>query len=36
MQVCEIIFTARFARGTKDAENNNFSTALERRALEKL
>jgi hypothetical protein len=35
MQVCEFIFTARFARGTKDAENNNFSIAAERTAMEK-
>jgi hypothetical protein len=35
MQVCEFIFTARFARGTEDAENNNFSIAVERTAMEK-
>ena len=35
MQVCEFIFTARFARGTEIAENNNFSIAVERTAMEK-
>jgi hypothetical protein len=32
MPVCKFIFTARFARG---AENNNFSIAVERTAMEK-
>jgi len=31
MQVCEFIFTARFAQGTEDAENNNFSIAVDPR-----
>jgi len=35
MQVCEIIFTARFARGTENAENNNLSIAVERTAMDK-
>jgi hypothetical protein len=35
MQVCEFIFTARFAQGAEDAENNNFSIAVERTAIEK-
>jgi hypothetical protein len=29
------VFTARFALGKKDAENNNFSIAVERTAMEK-
>jgi len=35
MQVCEFIFTARFAQDADDAENNNFSIAVERTAIEK-
>ncbi len=35
MQFCELIITARFARGTEDAENNYFSIAVERTAMEK-
>jgi len=35
MQFCEFIFTARFARGTEYAENNYFSIAVERTAMEK-
>jgi len=35
MQVCEFTFTARFARGTEDAENISFSIAVERTAMEK-
>ena len=35
MQACEFMFTARFARGAEDAENNNFSIAVERTAMEK-
>jgi len=35
MQVCEFIFTARFAQDTEDAENYNFSIAVERTAMEK-
>ena len=35
MQVCEFIFTARFARGAENAENNNFSIAVERTAMGK-
>jgi len=29
MQVCEFIFTARFAWGTEGAENNKFSIAVD-------
>jgi hypothetical protein len=29
------MFTARFARVSEDAENNNFSIAVERTAMEK-
>jgi len=29
MQVCEFIFTARFARGTEDSENNIFFIAVD-------
>jgi len=35
MQICEFIFTARFARGTEDTENNDFLIAVERTAMEK-
>ena len=29
MQVCEYVFTARFAQDSEDAENNNFSIAVD-------
>jgi len=35
MQVCKFIFTARFAGGTEDAENNIFFIAVERTAMKK-
>ena len=35
LRVCKFIFTARFARVTEDPENNNFSIAVERTAMEK-
>jgi hypothetical protein len=35
MQAGEFMFTARFAQGTEGAENNNFSIAVERTAMEK-
>ncbi|MFC1489539.1 hypothetical protein ACFL6B_06840 [Thermodesulfobacteriota bacterium] len=35
MQVCEFTLIARFARGAEDAENNSFSIAIERTAMNK-
>jgi hypothetical protein len=35
IQILSLYFTARFAQDTKDAENNDFSIAVERTAMEK-